>query len=96
MIAPDGRIVRYLYGVKFEPATMRMAVVEAGEGKIGTPLDRFILWCHQWDPASKGYALLAFRIMQVGGAVTVVVMAAGLAWMFMRSARQTRLAPHAA
>ncbi len=96
MIAPDGRIVRYLYGVKFDPTTMRMAVVEAGEGKIGTPLDRFILWCHQWDPASKGYSLLAFRIMQVGGAITVVVMSVGLAWMFIRSARQARLAPHAA
>ena len=96
MIAPDGRIVRYLYGVKFEPATMRMAIVEAGEGKIGTPLDRFILWCHQYDPASKGYVLLAFRIMQVGGAITVVAIAVGLTWMFMRGARQARLAPHAA
>ncbi|MSR28670.1 MAG: SCO family protein [Phycisphaerales bacterium] len=96
MLAPDGRIVRYLYGVRFDPATMRMAIVEAGEGKIGTPLDRFILWCHQWDPLSKGYSLLAFRVMQVGGAITVCVMAVGLVWMFARSARRARLAPHAA
>lgn len=93
MIASDGRIVRYLYGVKFEPATMRMAIVEAGEGKIGTPLDRFILWCHQYDPASQGYVVFAMRMMQIGGAVTVVVIAAGLIIMFRRGARTSQLAP---
>ncbi len=93
MIASDGRIVRYLYGVKFDPATMRMALVEAGEGTIGTPLDRFILWCHQYDPSSEGYVLFAFRVMQVGGAITVVVLASGLIYLFRRSARIARLAP---
>ncbi|MSR44832.1 MAG: SCO family protein [Phycisphaerales bacterium] len=93
MIAADGRIVRYLYGVKFDPQTMRMAIVEAGEGKIGTPLDRFILWCHQYDPSSQGYVLIAFRVMQIGGAVTVVVLAAGLIVLFRRGARTARLAP---
>ncbi len=93
MIASDGRIVRYLYGVKFDPATMRMAIVEAGEGKIGTPLDRFILWCHQYDPASQGYVVFAVRLMQIGGAITVVVIAAGLIFMFRRGARTAQLAP---
>ncbi len=93
LIAADGRIVRYLYGVKFDAATMRMAVVEAGEGTIGTPLDRFILWCHQYDPASEGYVLFAFRVMQIGGAITVVVLAGGLLYLFRRGARAARLAP---
>ncbi|MSQ91241.1 MAG: SCO family protein [Phycisphaerales bacterium] len=93
MIAADGRIVRYLYGVKFDPDTMRMALVEAGEGKIGTPLDRFILWCHQYDPSSQGYVLFAFRVMQVGGGITVVVLAAGLIYLFRRGARAQQLSP---
>ncbi len=93
MIASDGRIVRYLYGVKFDPTTMRMAIVEAGEGKIGTPLDRFILWCHQYDPASQGYVVFAMRLMKIGGAVTVVVIAAGLIYLFRRGARAAQLAP---
>lgn len=93
MIASDGRIVRYLYGVKFEPSTMRMALVEAGEGKIGTPLDRFILWCHQYDPGSQGYVVFAFRLMQIGGAVTVVVIAVGLIILFRRGSRAAKLAP---
>ncbi len=93
MIAADGRIVRYLYGVKFDPSTMRMAVVEAGEGKIGTPLDRFILWCHQYDPASQGYVLFAVRLMQIGGALTVVAIAAGLIHMLRKGSRTAKLAP---
>jgi protein SCO1/2 len=93
MIASDGRIVRYLYGVKFEPATMKMAIVEAGEGRIGTPLDRFILWCHQYDPSSQGYVVFAFRLMQIGGAITVVVIASGLLFLFLRGSRAAALAP---
>ncbi len=93
MVAADGRIVRYLYGVKFEPATMKMAIVEAGEGRIGTPLDRFILWCHQYDASSQGYVVFAFRLMQVGGAITVVVIASGLLVLFLRGTRAAALAP---
>jgi protein SCO1/2 len=87
MIAPDGRIVRYLYGVKFEPATVRMALLEASEGTIGTPLDRFILWCHQFDPTSKGYVLFAFRLVQIAGLCTIVLLAAGILWMLRRESR---------
>lgn len=87
MIAPDGRIVRYLYGVKFEPATVRMALLEASEGTIGTPLDRFILWCHQFDPTSKGYVLFAFRLVQIAGLCTIVLLATGILWMLRRESR---------
>ena len=91
LIAPDGRIVRYLYGVKFEPETMRMALVEAGEGTIGTPLDRFILWCHQYDPLAGSYSLFAMRLMQIGGVVTLVFLGAGLGWLFWKDSARKRL-----
>ncbi len=93
LVAPDGRLVRYLYGVKFEPQTVRMALVEAGQGTIGTPLDRFILWCHQYDPTEGSYTLLAFRLMQVGGAITVVLLASGIGWMWWRDSRKKSLQP---
>lgn len=96
MVAPDGRVVRYLYGVKFEPATVRMALLEASEGTIGTPLDRFILWCHQFDPTSKGYVLFAFRLVQVAGIATVAVLVAGIAWMLRRESRAKAPARQAA
>ncbi|MFM7050587.1 MAG: SCO family protein [Planctomycetota bacterium] len=78
LITPDGRISRYMYGTKFEPADLRMGLIEAGEGRIGTTLEKFILWCHIYDPNARGYVLQARRVMSIGGLVTVLVLAGGL------------------
>ena len=66
---------------------MRLALLEAGEGRIGSTLDRFILWCHVYDPDSKSYVLVAIRLMQIGGAITLVVLAVGLGWMWLSDRR---------
>jgi len=84
LCTPDGRVSRYMYGTKFEPTDLRMGLLEASEGKIGTTLDRFILWCHIYDANARGYVLQARRVMSIGGAVTVLVLAGGLA-MFWRA-----------
>ena len=78
LIKPDGKISRYMYGTKFEPKDIRFALLEASEGRIGSALDKFILWCHMYDPNARGYVLQARRVMSLGGAVTVVVLAVGL------------------
>lgn len=93
LITPDGRLSRVLYGVKYEPRTLRMGLLEASEGRIGTTLDRIILWCHIYDGDSKGYVLFAFRMMQLGGAITVLVMGGGVAWFLWRESRRRSLAP---
>lgn len=87
VLTPDGRVSRYLYGTKFDPKDLRMALLEASEGKIGTTLDRFILWCHVYDPDARGYVLFAVRLMQLGGLVTLVVLGAGLFWLFRSGPR---------
>ena len=51
--------------------------MEGAEGRIGSTLERFILWCHVYDPDSGSYHLLAFRVMQLGGLATVFVMVGG-------------------
>jgi len=93
VLSPDGTIVRYLYGVKYEPSTLRMALLEGSQGTIGTPLDRFILWCHQYSASDGEYVLFAFRLMQLGGVLTVGVLGAGIAVMVIRDKRAKRLAP---
>ncbi len=84
VITPDGRISRYLYGVRYEPATLRFALMEGAEGRIGSTLERFILWCHVYDPDSGSYHLLAFRVMQLGGLATVFVMVVGVGLLWLR------------
>jgi protein SCO1 len=95
VITPDGRVSRYLYGTTFEPGDIRFALLEASEGKIGTTLDRFILWCHFYDPDAKGYVLSAQRVMKVGGALMFLVLAAGLGWLWRGEHRRRRAAPTA-
>lgn len=78
LITPNGRISRYMYGTRFEPADLRMGLLEASEGRIGSTLDRFILWCHIYDPDARGYVLQARRVMSIGGLVTLLLLAGGL------------------
>ena len=84
LVKPDGKVSRYMYGTKFEPKDIRFGLLEASEGRIGSALDKFILWCHMYDPNARGYVLQARRVMSLGGAVTLVVLAVGLG-MFWRA-----------
>lgn len=95
VLTPDGRVSRQLYGAEQAPETLRMALLEASGGTIGTIVDRFILWCHVYDPNSNRYSWFAFRLMQVGGVLTMLAIAGGVAWMQWASARRGRLAPGA-
>ncbi|MBL6830227.1 MAG: SCO family protein [Pirellulales bacterium] len=78
VITPGGVVSRYLYGVVYEPQTLRLALVEAAEGKIGTTLDRVLLFCFHYDASSGRYAPVARNLLKVGGVATLIVMAAGL------------------
>jgi protein SCO1 len=78
-ITPDGRISRYMHDVLFEPRDVRLALVEASQGTIGTTMDRVLLFaCMAWDPTSGSYAPAAWKIMRSGGALTVVLLAIGI------------------
>lgn len=74
ILSPDGKITRYLYGITFEPDTLRLALVEGGEGKIGTTLDRVILWCFHYDDKTGQYTVAVMNIMRVAGLATAVLL----------------------
>ena len=90
VITPDGRVGRYIYGTKFDPPQLRMALLEASAGKIGTTLDRFILWCHVYDPNAGSYVVGAMRVMQLAGALTLAVVAGGLVYFWRRERQQSQ------
>ncbi len=71
-ISPKGKITRYLYDVAFDPATMKMALLEASEGKIGTPLDSFVLWCMQYDANENRYSADAKKLLSLAAGAFVV------------------------
>ena len=90
VMTPEGRVSRYLYGASHDPKTLRFALLEASDGRIGSTLDRFILWCHVYDPDSDSYVLFAVRLMQLGGGLTLLILGTGLTWMWLADRRRSR------
>jgi protein SCO1/2 len=88
--APDGRIVRYLYGIEYPPSKLKLALLEAAEGKIGSPFDRLVLYCFHYDATEGRYAPVAANIMRVGGAVSVVFLASFLIVLWRADAKKRR------
>lgn len=71
---PDGVISRYLYGVKFDPDTVRLTLAEAGNGQIGSPMDKLLLFCFRYDSATGKYAPAAWKMMRLAAITTIVVL----------------------
>ena len=72
LLTPEGKISRYFYGIQFPSRDMRLGLVEASEGKIGSPVDQVLLFCYHYDPSTGKYGLLISRLIQLAGAVTVL------------------------
>ena len=85
-VSPQGVLTRVLTGTTFDAADVRLAIVEASEGKLGTFWDEVRLNCLTFDPGS--YALLGMTVMRIGGALTVVVIAAMIFFMLRRERRR--------
>lgn len=82
---PDGRISRYLYGVMFEPKTVRLSLVDASEGKIGTTVDKLLLYCFHYEDGK--YVLAAANVMRAGGVLTLALVGGLLLYLWRRHAR---------
>jgi protein SCO1 len=82
VLTPDGRIARYLYGIEYAPRDLRLALVEASAGKIGTPVDQVALYCYQYDPKTGKYSVAILNVVRLSGALTLVGLATFLGLMF--------------
>jgi protein SCO1/2 len=74
VLTPEGRIARYLYGIEYAPKDLRLALVEASEHKIGTPVDQAMLFCYQYNPTTGRYGLLTMRLIRGGAVLTVLAL----------------------
>jgi protein SCO1/2 len=92
VLTPDGKVSRYLYGIEYPPKDLRLSLVEAAGGRIGTSFDKLLLTCYRYDPASRKYQPFAFGLLRLGGVVAMVALfglIAGLVWRERRKARPT-------
>lgn len=85
IITPDGRISRYFNDVMFQPRDLRLALIEASEGRIGSPIEKFLLFtCFAYDPERGSYVASAWKVMRSSGIVTIVVIVLGVVWLVRR------------
>jgi len=80
---PEGKMSRYFYGIDYAPADLRMALVEASQHKIGSPVDYVLLFCFHYDPAQGKYTLVIINVLKIAAGLTVLLLA-GLIYLLMR------------
>jgi len=84
ILSPEGQVSRYMYGFDYPSKELKLSLLDASEGKIAKSFgDRLLHFCYQIDPTAGQYSLQAFRVMQIGAGLTVIVIAIGLTLLFM-------------
>jgi len=72
ILTPDGKVAQYYYGVNFPPRDVRLGLIQASQGKIGTLADQVLLYCYHYDPKTGKYSAMINRIIQLGGGLTIL------------------------
>jgi len=89
VVTRDGNLAQYFYGVDYPPKDLRLALVEASEGRIGTFVDQVLLFCFHYDPAMGQYTLTVMNILRGMGVLTVLAIVAFLFFSLRRERRDT-------
>jgi protein SCO1 len=75
VLTPDGKISRYFYGISYPSRDLRLGLIDASAGKIGTPVDAILLYCYHYDPMTGKYGLIISHVIKIAGLITVVAIA---------------------
>ena len=78
VLTPAGRMSRYFFGIDYGPRDLRLALIEAADQKIGTPVDQLLLYCFHYDPKSARYSFAVMRLVRAAGVTTVLALVAGV------------------
>jgi protein SCO1/2 len=90
ILTPEGKISRVLHGIDYPNRDLKLALLEASSGKVGSVLDRVMMFCYRYDPLSKGYALAAMRLVQLVSALMILIVAVFL-FVSFRHERKLRV-----
>ncbi len=85
ILSPDGKITRYIYGMDFLPFDLKMAILEASEGRVGPTISKVLRICFSYDPKGRKYV---FNTLKVTGIATLVFAFAFILFLVFRSRRR--------
>jgi len=86
VLTPEGRLARYVYGVQFRPFDLRLALTEAGQGKVGGIVERVLLTCFRYDPSARRYGIYVVGLLKGGGALVLLTVGICLGVLWRREA----------
>ncbi len=75
VVTPDGRLSRYFYGIEYSPKELRLALVDSGQGKIGSVVDELLLYCFHYNPESGRYGVMVMNLIRLAGVLTLACIA---------------------
>lgn len=90
ILTPEGKISRYLPGLTLDQKSLKLALNEAADGRIGNLMDRLIMYCFHYDPSHSKYTFYAANIMKAGGAVIVLLLGLYLVLAWRRENRKAK------
>jgi protein SCO1 len=90
VLTEEGRISRYLYGIEYAGKDLRLALLDASNLKIGTLVDRFLLFCYHYDAQIGGYSFWIWRLIRISAAAMVLIVATSIGVMLLNERRLKR------
>ncbi len=88
LLTDSGKISRYLYGIEYKATDLKLGLLEAAEGNVGSTLDKLILYCYHYDPNAKGYVVFATNIMKLGGVIMLAALSGFLGLLWLKDSRK--------
>jgi protein SCO1/2 len=90
VLTPDGTLSRLLYGFEYPALDLRLALVEAGRGQVGTVVEQVLVTCYRYDPAQRRYGFWVLGFLRLAGAVLLVTAGVGFFVLIRRDRRRMR------
>lgn len=75
VLTPEGVLSRYFYRLDVAPRDLKLALVEASAGKVGSTVDQILLYCYHYDPTTGRYGLVITRVIRLAGIATIAAIA---------------------
>jgi protein SCO1/2 len=90
LLTPEGRVAQYYYGARYFASDLRLGLIQASHNRIGTLADQIVLYCYHYDPRTGRYGAIVFRVIQVSGGFTLLILGSLLTFLLWADRKRRR------